>query len=422
VSSTTEKTGGQGTRGTRERLLRSGAALAGVVATGLRARPVAAGGTTGGGGARAGGLAVYIGTGGRGAGIHFLRLDRSTGLLTFVETTEAPTDGWITFDPAQRALYAAFRNNRVAGFRLDQSSGRLTAGDVQPTGTGGYPHISVDPTGGLLLGASYGGGSVGVNPILGEGRLGEPTQVIPHRGEPGPVLPDQSQPHPHQIPFDASGRWAIVPDLGLDRVYAYRPNTVIGALDANNPPYVQLDRGRGPRHASFHPSGRWAYVINELDSTMSAFSWDSARGVLREIQNISTLREGWQGARWSAQVVVHPSGRWVYGSNRDDNGTNPQPRRRIGTAFLESDDLVVFRIDQSTGMLTTVGHQYSGGKNPRNFNIDPSGQFLICAHQDSDNVTVFRINQATGMITPTGQDLRGMAEPLCVQFAPRVAG
>jgi 6-phosphogluconolactonase len=181
VSSTTEKTGGQGARGTRERLLRSGAALVGAVATGLGARPVAAGGTTGDGG-RAGGLAVYIGTGGRGAGIHFLRLDRSSGWLTLVETTEAPTDGWITLDPAQRALYAAFRNSRVAGFRLDQSSGRLTAGDVQPTGTGGYPHISVDPTGALLLGASYGGGTVGVNPILGEGRLGEPTQVIPHSG------------------------------------------------------------------------------------------------------------------------------------------------------------------------------------------------------------------------------------------------
>jgi len=310
----------------------------------------------------------------------------------------------------------------VAGFRLDQSNGRLTAGDVQPTGSAGYPHISVDPSGGLLLGASYGGGAVGVNPILSEGRLGEPTQVLFHQGEPGPVLPDQSQPRPHQIPFDPSGRWAIVNDLGLDRTYVYRPNTVVGALEPNTPSYVQYPLGRGPRHAAFHPSGRWVYVINELDSTMTALTWDSARGTLREIQNLSTLREGWQGARWSAHVVVHPSGRWAYGSNRDDNGTNPQPRRRIGTAFLESDDLVVFRIDQNTGLLTTVGHQYSGGKNPRNFNIDPSGQFLICAHQDSDNVTVFRINPATGMITPTGQDLRGIAEPLCIQFAPRVAG
>jgi 6-phosphogluconolactonase len=224
------------------------------------------------------------------------------------------------------------------------------------------------------------------------------------------------------IPIDPSGRWAIVNDLGLDRTYVYRPNTVIGALDANTPPYVQYARGRGPRHAAFHPSGRWVYVINELDSTMTALTWDSARGVLREIQNVSTLREGWQGAKWSAHVVVHPNGRWVYGSNRDDNGTNPQPRRRIGTAFLESDDLVVFRIDQNTGLLTTVGHQYSGGKVPRNFNVDPSGRFLICAHQDSDNLTVFRIDQANGMPIPTGQDLRGIAEPLCIQFAPRVAG
>jgi 6-phosphogluconolactonase len=310
--------------------------------------------------------------------------------------------------------------NRVGGWRIDQATGRLTFGNAQPTGTGAYPHVHVDPTDSVLVGASYGGGSVGINPILSPGMLGEPTHVVQHSGSPGPVLPDQSQPRAHQIIFDPSRRWAVVQDLGLDRTYVYRVNPVTGALSQNDPPYIQTALGRGPRHASFHPNGRWLYVINELDSTMTAFAWDSARGTLRELQNISTLREGWQGARWSAQVVVHPSGRWVYGSNRDDNGLNPQPRRRIGTVWLESDDIVVYRIDQNTGMLTTVGHQYSWGKNPRNFNIDPSGRFMIVAHQDSDNLVVFRIDPATGMILPTGHEVRGIAEPLCVQFAPLV--
>jgi 6-phosphogluconolactonase len=366
------------------------------------------------------GLTVYVGVGGRGTGIHRLVMDRNTGRLIYRDVAEQQVPGWLALDSRQRALYATLGGNQVGGWRIDPATGKLTFGNAQPVGTEGYAHISVDPSDGLVVGASYGGGAVGVNPIVAEGMLGEPTQVVRHSGPVGPVQPDQAQPRAHQIQFDPSRRWAVVQDLGLDRVYVYRANTVVGALEANDPPYVQGALGRGPRHGSFHPSGRWYYVIDELDSTMTVFAWDSLRGTIRELQNVSTLRDGWQGARWSAQVVVHPNGRWVYGSNRDDNGLDPQPRRRIGTAWLESDDLVVFRIDQTTGLISTVGHQYSGGKNPRNFNIDPSGRFLVCAHQDSDNIVVFRINQANGMIEPTGYELSTIAEPLCIQFAPRV--
>ena len=364
------------------------------------------------------GITVYVGVGGRGTGLHRVVMDRNTGRLIYRDVAEQQTPGWLALDSRQRAIYAGIGGNRVAGWRIDPATGRLTFGTAQPTGTAAYPHISVDPSDKVLVGASYGGGAVGVNPILSEGMLGEPTHVVKHSGEPGPVLPDQSQPRPHQIPFDPSGRWALVNDLGLDRVYVYRVNTVIGALEANDPPYTQVALGRGPRHGAFHPSNRWYYVINELDSTMTTFAWDATRGTLHELQNVSTLPEGWQGSRWAAHVVVHSNGRCVYGSNRDVNG--PARRRGIGDAFIESDDIVVFRIDQNTGTLTTVGHQHTGGKNPRNFTIDPSGRFLICAHQDSDTIEVFRIDQSTGMITPTGFGLRNIAEPLCIQFAPRV--
>jgi 6-phosphogluconolactonase len=403
-----------------------GAALAGLAA-GVAPSVALAGGPVGGGASApsagnelsgVAGITVYVGVGARGNGIHRLVMDRNTGRLIYRDVSQQDVPGWLALDSRQRAIYAGMGGNRVGGWRIDQATGKLTFGNAQPTGTAAYPHVSVDPSDRLLVGASYGGGTVGVNPILSEGMLGEPTHVVAHSGPPGPVPGDQSQPRAHQIPWAPSGRWAVVQDLGLDRVYVYRVNTVIGALIANDPPYIQGALGRGPRHSSFHPSGRWLYVINELDSTMTTFAFDDARGTLRELQNVSTLRQGWQGSRWSAQVVVHPNGRWVYGSNRDANGE--ARRRGIGTAFIESDDLVVFRIDQSTGLLTTVGHQYSGGKNPRNFNIDPSGQFLICAHQDSDNITVFRIDQSNGMPVPTGQDLRGIAEPLCIQFAPRV--
>ena len=409
----------------RETVVKGAAGAAGAVAA-LGTKTALAGGPTPGAGtggavselSGVAGITVYVGVGARGNGLHRVVMDRNTGRLIYRDVAEQQAPGWLALDSRQRAIYAGIGGIRVAGWRIDPATGRLTFGNAQPTGTAAYPHISVDPSDKLLVGASYGGGSVGVNPILSEGMLGEPTHVVRHSGEPGPVLPDQSQPRAHQIPFDPSGRWAVVNDLGLDRVYVYRVNTVVGALEANDPPFTQVERGRGPRHGSFHPNNRWYYVINELDSTMTTFAWDATRGTLRELQNVSTLREGWQGSRWSAQVVVHPSGRWVYGSNRDVNG--PARRRGIGDAFLESDDLVVFRIDQNTGTLTTVGHQYSGGKNPRNFNIDPSGQFLVCAHQDSDNIEVFRINQSTGMITPTGFGLRNIAEPLCIQFAPRV--
>ena len=197
-----------------------------------------------------------------------------------------------------------------------------------------------------------------------------------------------------------------LPDLGLDRVYVYSIDAATGKLLANDPPFVQVERGRGPRHIAFHPNGRLAYVINELNSTMTGFTWDSANGVLTEIETLTTLPDGWTGRKWSAQVKVHPNGRFVYGSNRGSGG--------------DSDDIAIFRIDESTGRMTPAGHAQSLGKVPRNFTIDPSGRFLVCAHQESPMVAVFSIDQQTGALTPTGSTLE-IANAICIQFAPGVA-
>ena len=221
---------------------------------------------------------------------------------------------------------------------------------------------------------------------------------------PGPH-PDQTQAKAHQCPFDGAGRWIAVNDLGLDRTYVYRLDTASGKLIANVPPYIQFERGRGPRHLSFHPYGRLAYLINELSSEMTALRWDPAYGTFEEIQNESTLPFGWTGRKWSAQVVVHPSGRFVYGSNRGSGG--------------DSDDIVIFRIDEGTGRMTLAGHAETLGQVARNFNIDPTGRFLICVNQDSDNAVVFRVDQESGLLTPTGQRVE-VANAVCTQFAPSI--
>jgi 6-phosphogluconolactonase len=206
--------------------------------------------------------------------------------------------------------------------------------------------------------------------------------------------------------FDPSHRWLVVPDLGLDRLYVYRLDTASGELIANSPPYLQFERGRGPRHIAFHPNGRIGYVINELSSIMTVVTWDPTLGTFEEIQAESTLPEGWTGKKQSAEVVVHPSGQFVYGSNRGSGG--------------ESDDIVIFDIDQGTGRLTLAGHAPTLGRVPRNFNIDPAGRFLICPHQDSNNIVGFTIDQDTGGLTPTGQSV-DVTNAICTQFAPTLA-
>jgi 6-phosphogluconolactonase len=337
-----------------------------------------------------------------GKGIHVFELSQKTGLLSQRGLTAAPGPGWITLDPTERFVYAAITGNQLSSYAIDRSNASLTPLNAQPTGSGGDAYVSVDPTGHFVVGASWGSGTVSVLPIGPDGRLGAPTDVVQHNGDPGPH-PDQTQPRAHMSTFDPSRRWVVVTDLGLDRLYVYRLDTASGQLVANFPPFLQFERGGGPRHIAFHPNGRLAYVINELSSIMTALTWDPAYGTFHEIQAESTLPDGWTGRKWSAQVVVHPSGRFVYGSNRGSGG--------------ESDDIVIFDIDQSTGRLTLAGHAPTLGQTPRNFNIDPSGRFLICAHQDSNTVVVFTIDQATGALTPTGQSIE-VINATCTQFAP----
>ena len=235
-------------------------------------------------------------------------------------------------------------------------------------------------------------------PIRSDGRLGEVSAFVQHTGS--SVNPSrQRKPHAHSINVSPDNRFAIVADLGLDKLLVYRFDAARGALAPNDPPFAAVMPGSGPRHFTFHPGGKFAYVINELASTVTAFSYDAARGALSELQTISTLPKDFTGSSTTAEVQVDATGKFLYGSNRGH------------------DSIAVFAIDPSKGTLTPVQRVPMQGKTPRNFRIDPTGSYLFAANQDSGSVVIFRIHAKTGRLTPTGQAL-AVASPVCVKFVP----
>jgi len=236
---------------------------------------------------------------------------------------------------------------------------------------------------------------VAVLPIGADGRLAEASAFVQHSGS--SVDARQRGPHAHSINLSSDNRFALAADLGLDQLLVYRFDPEHGSLAANDPPYAKLNPGAGPRHFAFHPGGRYLYAINELQSTVTAFAFDPARGALKEMQTVSTLPKDFRGKNTTAEVQVHPSGKFLYGSNRGH------------------DSIAVFAIDSRRGTLTPVEQVSTQGQTPRNFRIDPTGSYLLAANQDSHSVVVFRIDPKSGRLTPTGQRVE-IFFPVCVKF------
>lgn len=367
----------------------------------------------------AGTIYVYIGTytepssNGKAEGIYVYRMDPATGALTYVRTVAGIANpSFLAFDPEHHFLFACNETEMFAGqpgggvsaFALDAGAASMTFVNAQPT-HGAFPcHLCVDPSGRYVLSANYGSGSYAVHPIASDGRLGGATDVVQHAGS-GPNARRQGGPHAHMVTFDLSGRYALLVDLGIDRTLVYRletagklvPNEVAapsGAMRQSSGPSAP---GAGPRHVGFHPSNRYAYVINELGCTVDVFAWNAAAGTLAPLQTIATLPAAFTGANTTAEIAVHPSGRFLYGSNRGHNS------------------IAIFGIDPSGRTLTALGNEPTQGEDPRSIAIDPTGTFLLAANQNSDNVVTFRIDQSTGTLSATG-DIARIPTPVCLLF------
>ena len=360
-------------------------------------------------------LTVYIGTytgpKSTSKGIHALRFDPSSGALTPIGlVAESSNPSFLALHPNGEFLFAVNevgefekqKSGAVSAFRRDGTTGRLTLINQRASKGGAPCHIVVDRSGKFVLVANYTGGNVAVLPIGKDGSLGEAVSVVQHEGS-GPNAQRQKGPHAHSINVDQTNRFAVAADLGIDKLLVYRFDAATGALSANAPPSASTDPGAGPRHFAFTPDGRFALAINELASTLTSFAWKADTGVLTTVQTVSTLPAPAAGApagapSYTAEVQVHPSGKFVYGSNRGH------------------DTIAVFALDAATGKLTSVEHEPTRGKTPRNFGIDPSGRWLVAANQDTDTLAVFRIDQATGALDPVGEPVT-VGQPVCVKFA-----
>lgn len=342
---------------------------------------------------------LYVGTytGPASKGIYLYQFDAGRGTLVPLGVAgETTNPSFLTIDAPRRFLYAVneVRDGTVTAFSIDRNTGRLTLLNQQPTGGADPCHLAIDRSGRHLLAANYSGGSVAVFPILADGRIGERSCFIQHQGS--SVHPRQAGPHAHGVYLDAANRFAFAPDLGQDKLMVYRLAADAGTLAPNDPAHFAARPGAGPRHLAFAPRGDAAYLINELDSTIDVLTYDAARGTFATMQTVSTLPPDFRGQTTTAEIEVHPSGRFLYASNRGH------------------DSIAFFTID-AAGRLNLLQHAPSGGKEPRHFAIDPSGQWLLAANQRSDNLVMFRIDQTTGRLTPAGEPTSAPS-PVCVQW------
>jgi 6-phosphogluconolactonase len=359
---------------------------------------------------------VYVGTytGGGGKdksqGIYLLDLDVRTGTLSPPRVAATSTDpSFLAIHPNQKYLYSVNelseikgrRGGGVSAFAIDAASGKLRPLNQQSSVGEGPCHLVVDRQGKNVLVANYNSGSVACLPIGVDGRVQRASSFIQHKGS-GADPQRQNSPHGHSINLDAAGRFAVAADLGLDKVFIYSFDSAQGMLTPNQPAFAAVAPGSGPRHFAFHPDGRFGYVISEMANTVTAFAYDADKGALTKIQTISTLPADFKGQSYTAEVQVHPSGKFLYGSNR------------------RHDSIAIFTIDPSTGKLTTVGFEPTQGKNPRNFAIDPTGQYLLAENQDSDTIVVFRIDPGSGALRPTGQTVN-LPKPVCIKMIPKPA-
>jgi 6-phosphogluconolactonase len=336
-------------------------------------------------------------------GIYAYRYDGETGKFSSLGVAGESTDpSFVAVHPSRKFLYAvneAGKSSMVSAFRLEAKTGKLTLLNQLPALGEDPCYISFDKTGKYALVANYSSGNVGVFPILPDGRLGEHTALVQDSGPLGPNKERQEGPHAHWIETSPDNRFVLVSDLGLDEVLVYKFDAAKGTLSPNQPPFVRLKQGSGPRHVAIRPGGKFVYVVSELSSTITAFRFNSKAGTLHELQTVTTLPKDFSGRNDTAEIAVHPSGKFLYASNRGH------------------ESIAVFAVHPTKGTLTFLANVATGGKEPRHFAIDPGGNYLLAENQLSNNIVVFKIDLATGGLTPTG-DVIDVPSPVDLAFLP----
>ncbi len=350
---------------------------------------------------------VYFGTATTkaGEGIYQSILDMATGQLSEPRLAgEAIRPGFLEIHPKGTHLYAAGEHAGFKGkskgaliaFSIDKLTGNLTPLNSQSTKGEGPCHIFIDYEGRNILVSNYRAGSCAVVPIASDGTLKPASSFHQHIGS--SIHPKrQATPHAHSINLDPEGKYAMVADLGLDQILIYKYDSKSGTLTPNDPAFVRVKPGGGPRHLVFHPSSKFVYECNEMSSTVTAFQYDSNKGIMSEIQMISTVPKEFEGNNSTAEIRIAPDGEYLYVSNRGHNS------------------IAIFKIDQSNGKLTALGNESTRGDTPRNFNIEPTGTYLVVANQNSNNITVFKIDKKSGLLKFTGSDIE-VPKPRCVRF------
>jgi 6-phosphogluconolactonase len=358
-------------------------------------------------------ITTYIGTytrresfvDGKAEGIYIYHLDLGSGALSYSATVSGLgtlNPSFVTLSPDKRCLYAVNEitggkgpHGTVSAFAVDPASGHLRYLNQQSTQGLAPCYASVEPQGRYCMAANYETGSLCVLPILPDRRLGEASDTVQFSGS-GPHPERQEGPHAHMVLPSPDGGFILAVDLGTDRLMAFRLDSERGTLSPAAPPWTAMPPGAGPRHLAFHPQQPLAYVISELQSTVTVLR--HAQGVFEAVQTISTLPDGFTGQNLGAEIKVAPSGRFVYASNRGH------------------DSLAIYAVDPETGQLALVGHESSQGVGPRDFTIDPSGALLLAANQDSDTVVTFWIDPDAGTLRPTGH-VAAVPTPVCLHLA-----
>ena len=333
-------------------------------------------------------------------GIYVYKFNTETGDNSFLSSVKTSNPSYLTISPNKKNVYAVNEDapGNVTAFVFNKSNNKLLQLNQQPS-QGKHPcYVTIDKTGKWVIVGNYSSGTLAVYPVNKDGSLGKPTDSVQHEGS-SVNTERQESAHVHSTVLNKNNKTLYVPDLGMDKVLIYNLDSKNGKLKAFDPEFVMTEAGAGPRHIDIHPNGKYAYLIEEMTGSVSAYKIES-NGYLSLLQNISGLPRDFNGAIGGADIHVSPDGKFLYCSNRGESNT-------IG----------IFSINQSNGELTWIDAQSTMGKTPRNFNFDPTGNFLLVANQNSDDIVIFKREKSTGLLTDTGKRIK-VSKPVCLKWMP----